>query len=364
MRFTIHVPAVLLAVFVPAAALLAQGSQPAPKTAENQIALDVTVTTRANEPVEGLTAADFKILDNKNPEPITSFRALTGAATRTEVVLVVDDVNLPYERLSFARQQIVQFLTAHDGKLAQPTSLAVLENTGMKVQPEFTTDGNALRASLDNYAIGLRSIPRSAGFYGAAERFQVSLEALHRLVDREASRPGRKLIVWVSTGWPLLSGPGVELSSGQMRALFSNIVALSTEMREAHITLDAVNPFGTAEDLSVLTYYENFLKGARDAQQVEIGNLGLQVVAVQSGGVVLNGSNDIAGMLQRCFTQTQDIYELSFAGAPGEHANEYHAIQVQMEKPGLTAHTRTGYYARPTYTGTTVAKAPAVSPTK
>jgi VWFA-related protein len=364
MRFTIQVPIVLLTLLMPTAALLSQDSQPASKMAENQIALDVTVTTKTNQPVEGLAAADFKVLDNKNPQPITSFRALTGAATRTEVVLVVDDVNLPYERLSFARQQIAQFLSAHDGKLAQPTALAVLLNTGIKIQPEFTTDGNALRASLDNYTIGLRSITRSAGFYGAAERFEVSLEALHRLVDREASRPGRKLIVWVSPGWPLLSGPGVELSSGQAQSLFSKIVALSTEMREAHITLDAVNPFGTTEDLSILTYYENFLKGVRDAGHVDIGDMGLQVLAVQSGGVVWNGSNDIVGLLQRCFTQTQSIYELSFAGAPGEHANEYHAIQVQLEKPGLTVHTSAGYYARPTYARTDAAKAPVVPPGK
>jgi VWFA-related protein len=205
---------------------------------------------------------------------------------------------------------------------------------------------------LDSYSVGLRSIPRSTGFYGTVERYQISMNAIHVLVMREAERPGRKLILWVSPGWPLLSGPEVDLSTAQQRSLFGSIVTFSTEMREGQITLDAVNPIGASEDVGQTIYYENFLTGVRDFRRAEIGDLGLQVLAVQSGGLVLNGSNDVAGFLKRAVAQTEAIYELSFAAAAGEHDNDYHQIQVQIAKPGLTAHTSSGYYARPKYSAT------------
>ncbi|HEX4155938.1 MAG TPA: VWA domain-containing protein [Acidobacteriaceae bacterium] len=327
----------------------AQSEKTAPAAAAQHITLDVTVNTKSGDAVDGLTAADFKVLDNKAVQPITSFRALTGAQAQTEVILVLDDVNLPYTRLAYARQQMGQMLSAHDGKLPYPTTLAILLDSGMKMQPVFTTDGNALRSSLDRTLIGLRTDTRSTGFYGAVERFQVSLSGLERLVDHESTRPGRKLIVWISPGWPILSGPEVQLSSQQMQNFFGDVVELSTKMREAQITVDAVNPIGTTEDLSRLDYYENFLNGVRSPGQVDIGDLSLQVLSVQSGGMVLNGSNDIAGLVERCFKQRETLYELSFTPAAGEHADEYHQIRVDVARPGVTVHSRTGYYAGPTY---------------
>jgi len=356
--------ALLLALTLPSAALFSQTSPPVSPTAENLITLKVTVDAKDGKPVEGLSVADFKVLDNKNPEPIVSFRALTGQQAPTEVIVVLDALNLPYGRVSYARQQIEQFLSANDGKLSHPTKLAVLQDNGLRIQPDFTTDGNALRESLDAYGVGPRSIPRSTGFYGAVERYQISLNGLHQIVAHEVKRPGRKLILWVSAGWPLLSGPEVDLSTAQQSGLFGNVVALSTEMRQGQITLDAVNPIGASEDVSQTIYYENFLKGVRDAKRAEIGDLGLQVLAVQSGGLVLNGSNDVAGLLKRAVEQTEAIYELSFAPAPGEHDNEYHQIQVQIAKPGFTAHTSSGYYARPKYSLTENQKPLNVVPTR
>jgi hypothetical protein len=31
----------------------------------------------------------------------------------------------------------------------------------------------------------------------------------------------------------------------------------------------------------------------------------------------------------------------------GDGPNEYHALEIKLGKPGLTARTRTGYYAQP-----------------
>lgn len=74
-------------------------------------------------------------------------------------------------------------------------------------------DGNALIAELNEHESGLRTIRRSQGIYGASERVQLSLRALEQLTEYESARPGRKLVIWISPGWPLLSGPREELTS-------------------------------------------------------------------------------------------------------------------------------------------------------
>jgi hypothetical protein len=40
-------------------------------------------------------------------------------------------------------------------------------------------------------------------------------------------------------------------------------------------------------------------------------------------------------------------YELSFEPPTADHKDEYHHIEVQVAKPGLTARTREGYYLQP-----------------
>jgi VWFA-related protein len=352
----------LIALSLSCTALLAMGQQPASEAATNRISLDVTVSSKNDASVGGLTANDFKVLDNKGPQTITSFREVDGPGAMTQVILVMDAVNLPYERLSYERQQIAQFFSADDGHVMQPMTTAVLMDNGMHIQPNFTTDGNTLRSSLDGFTIGLRNITRSAGFYGGVERYQLSLKALHMLVDYVAPKPGRKLILWISPGWPLLSGPEVNLTTAQRDSIFADIVALSAEMRDSHVRLDAVNPIGTAENMSETIYYENFLKGVRSARDAQIGDLGLQVIALQSGGIVLNSSNDIVGMLKHCVEQTKTIYEISFDASPGERPNDFHQIQVQVTRPGLVAHANTGYYAHATYSANDAGSA--VAPVK
>jgi hypothetical protein len=73
----------------------------------------------------------------------------------------------------------------------------------------------------------------------------------------------------------------------------------------------------------------------------------LQVLATQSGGLVLNSTNDLASAIADCVSDANAFYVLSFDAARADHPNEYHALGVTIDKPGLTARTRMGYYAQP-----------------
>jgi VWFA-related protein len=344
---------ILVGLSLSTAGLLAQ--QPAQQTASrataqapsSKIVLDVVVTPNGGVPVPNLQRQDFILFDNKTAQSITSFRALSPGQEPTKVILVLDAVNTSFQTIASTRPQIDKFLRANEGKLAYPTSLVVVTDTGVQVQPGFSSDGNALSASLDEYAVGLRNIRRSAGFYGAEDRMQISLQALSALISRENQQPGRKIILWISPGWPLLSGPGVQLGSKQAQQLFAEIVNLSTQLRQNRITLYSVDPLGAGEGIMRTNYYKDFLKGVQKPSQVEPGDLGLQVLVVQSGGQALASSNDIAALLQTCMADTTAYYELTFEPPPADRADEYHHLQVQLNNPHLTGRTLQGYYSQP-----------------
>ncbi len=347
MAIALRFSAVLLLALVPfSTPTSAQQNIPAGES-PGKVYLDVVVTPRSGPPVAGLQQQDFTVLDNKSPRPVTSFHALGGSQPPIEVVLVVDAVNISYEKLAYARSEIDKFLRANEGRLAHPTTLAIFTDAGTQIQEGSSNDGNALSSDLEKYVTGLRSIRRSTGIYGADERFQLSLTALHQLAEREAARPGRKIILWVSPGWPLLSGPNIELSPKQQQQIFGDIVNLSTELRRAHVTLYSVDPLGTDESLQRNFYYESFLKGVSKPSQVNIGDLALQVIAIQTGGLALSSSNDVSALLQRSMADTNAYYELSFDPPPAEQRNEYHHVEVHVAKPGLSARALQGYYAEP-----------------
>jgi VWFA-related protein len=264
-----------------------------------------------------------------------------------KIILLVDEVNSDFRRVAYEREQIKQFLQKNGGVLKHPLSMAFFTDKGTQLQNASSTDGNALLAEFDEHETALRSIRRGEGVYGAIERFQLSMNALESLAHAEGEEPGRKLVVWISAGWPILSGPGIELTSKNQASLFSSIVAISTALRQARVTLSSVNPEGAGGGVTQDFYYETFLKPVTRARDTQIGNLALQVIATQSGGLVLPASNDIAGQIERCVADADSYYTLVIDQAPADAPNSYHALTVKVAKPGLTARTRAGYYVQP-----------------
>jgi VWFA-related protein len=327
-------------------------SSTTPPATDHRISLDVVVTDKAGNAVSGLTEQDFTLLDDKQPRKITSFRApdATSAtpAPPLQVIFVIDAVNTGVQSVNYGRMQLSNFLKQDGGRLSDPTSLVIFTDTGTRIQPTPTRDGNALAESLDSNHTGLRVLTRSGGFYGAQERLDLSLKAIDQLASYERTQPGKKLVVWMSPGWPMLSGPNVELTAKSEQWLFQTIVTMSRELREAGITLYSIDPLGMNDAGGFRTfYYESFLKGVPSYNKVQAGNLALQVLAAQSGGLVMNSNNNIEKEVAECLKDAKGFYTLSFDSPPADHPNEYHSLEVKVDKPGLKARTRTGYYAEP-----------------
>jgi VWFA-related protein len=337
-------------------------AQHAPRSSQqsaSSIALDVVVAPKNGAPVAGLSQQDFTVLDNGVPQSITSFREVNRGEAPAEVIIVIDAVNAKPQTVSYERTQVDKILRANGGRLPHPTTFAVFTEVSTQVHPDFTTDGNALAAAFSDETIRLRTLNQGqphggcelancADFEIAHERRQLSLKALQTIAAQESARPGRKLVLWISPGWPLISGTSasIEYTSLQRQQMFASMVALSTQLRQARITLYSIDPLATrgvdVRDFS----YQAYLKGVSNAKDFQPANLGLQVFAVHSGGLVLSTGNDLAELLQKCLADTQTYYEISFEPPAASRSDEYHRLQINLAKPGLKARTRESYYAQ------------------
>jgi VWFA-related protein len=311
------------------------------------VRLNVHVAPKKGPETTELQSTDFTVLDNNAAQPVQSFNAVTSSQGRVKVILLIDAVNTDFSRVAYAREQAQKFLKANHGQLENPTTVAVLTDRGTQIQKSFTSDGNALSASLDHYTIGLREITRSSGIWGADERVDTSLRAVRELMAYASSLPGRKILLWISPGWPLLSGVRIQLSSQQQNQIFANVVAFSNELQQSDVTLYSINPLGVNESPYRADYYQSFIKGVTTPGHTDLADLSLQVLAVQSGGLALNGNNDVVGGLTTCVADLNSWYEITIPAARADHPNEYHQIKVKTDKPGLVARTRDGYYAQP-----------------
>ena len=318
---------------------------------DGKIKLDVVVDDRAGKPALGLEKRNFKILDNNESREVMSFRAFDGAAVKTdppvEVILVIDMVNLPFPQVATVREQIEQFLKQDGGHLKQPVTVLLLSDAGMQVQPRPSTDGNALAGVVSQIKGSVRVIDSAMGGEGLLERFQLCARQMAAIAENEARKPGRKLLIWVGPGWPMLNRSDLGYySTKDQRRYFDAIVELSTRLREARMVVYSVAP-ASGVDPSYTIMYKEYLKGVRSPKEADSGNLALKVLATQTGGLILGPNNDLAGQVNRCVEDANSFYQISFDPQSAEHTDEFHSLRISVDKPDVTVRTTTGYYNQP-----------------
>ena len=288
-----------------------------------------------------------------------------------KTILLVDTLNLPERLASYERREVARFLQQNGGHLAQPVSLVELSNMGVLRVGQPSADGNALAEEFAHNK-NLEWIRRVSGSLRGESLNSVFLEpptlsalkALGDIAAIERQQPGRKLLIWVGPGWGVGSGANSD-SSEPSQNTFEVIEWFSTLLREARITLYSFSVGETNADGRARNYL-SFLSGARSDQQATFMHLNRKILAVQTGGRVLEPTENLAGgipagltdfrldydlvlQIHSCVQEAGTYYTLSFDPSHADRLDEYHDLKVQVDPPGLTARTTTGYYDQPYY---------------
>jgi VWFA-related protein len=327
---------------------------------EGLIHLDVTVRDQAAEPVSGLSAKGFTLLDNGAATKMMSFRASEHARDDyerlTEVVLVLDEVNLSSVQFELVQRETAKFLSQNGGRLVTPVSVYWFAPDGLYATARPTNDGSALANDVAHHRPPylIWPIPPIHDHYMTPARlrgylWEKALRTIYSITVERRDKPGRKLVVWMGFGWPVTE------RFEHIETTFDSIVELSTRMREARIVLYQITDWSDPENFNF--DYKNFVSGIHSESELKTPSfqrepsapLALQVLTIQSGGQVLDKSPDIVRRLEYCVRDASTFYTVSFDPPHAEQPDEYHDLKVQPGISGASAHTNSGYYDQPLF---------------
>ena len=196
----------------------------------HEVLLDVVVTDLDGHTVPGLTAADFSISEDGQPQSIRHLEAHTAisaveraklastpalppntftnftpfAGSNAYTVILLDQLDMKTDAEMYLRQQLIEYL-----KQMQPgTPAAIFRlDTELHLVQGFTTDSAALLAAAESKRDALSLVkPTEGSHYGnIRERNDYLRAAMQRLGRYLAGLPGRKNLIWLTGSVPTLS---------------------------------------------------------------------------------------------------------------------------------------------------------------
>ena len=271
-------------------------------------------TARAT-PSPTCPASDFTLQDNGQPVPLLRVSSRQHRSHRS-LIIVIDAVNSTYTQVSFQRSQLQHFLTGSGGKL--PYACVHRHCRGyiaFRSTPGFTTDGNALNAALQQQTVALaRPAPQCRRLWrGRAARHlprsprqgpRLSPAARPATSSFSSSLPVGRCSPARASSFPAKRSPGStrRWNASPMRNSGQRQHAVQ---RQSH----RVGRKPGARGLST----SSSLKASTSHPESQLGNLGLQVLAVQSGGLSHQWQQrHCKAMLQQCVDDAAAPYTLTF----------------------------------------------------
>jgi VWFA-related protein len=265
-------------------------------------------------------------------------------------IFVLDELNTPFNEISYAALMLKKFLLAQPALLSSPSMLVVVTDFGYQTLCDYTRDRNLLVAKLDS-----RPPAVPAQFTTTATNdtlTQQSFALLQQIALSSAGMREHKNIIWIGRGFPSLVPSDLKPSSQD--SLNKAIRSTVTLLLNARVTVYKVDPeqFATSTTETDIAASIDVGGGTVDApaggEDPSAINFNFNVFAQQTGGHYFYGLNDLDRYIGNSTDAGGRFYTLSYRpppNAPDTKDGTYHTIKIIMNKPGLTATTRQGFYA-------------------
>ncbi len=351
------------AVLLAAPPLCAQTPAPAAPPATPQytvrvqsriVFLDVTVLDRKNHPVtSGLTADDFTITEEHNPQRISSFETpdahTTSAAgpedsspgTTPLTEFVLDRLNSTFEQFAYSTVCLRRYLAAQPPQLSSPTELMLLDNNSFELLHAYSRDRDELLDALDHISAALPTKLNGAFF---DERIVQSISALREIALRNEGLPGRKNVLWIGTG--------IGLNTSYLPDGYKKLNWFSHDTTNAlvdgRISLFVIYPGTSAARLTIGDVFDgdahHHFTGLNPDDPFA-GDVGFGAFAYETGGAVLHTSNWLDASMKSAESYGRDFYTLTYRPPDGPSDGRFRRITVTLRDPHLHAMTKIGYYS-------------------
>ncbi|HYV03654.1 MAG TPA: VWA domain-containing protein [Blastocatellia bacterium] len=402
------------------------------------VQIDVVVTDRSGKVARGLSKNDFELYENGRKQ-VTSFfefvesgkgrsratpekarasdatlspQAPGGADLKRIFAFVVDDLTIGYEDLVYVRQMLGNFI---ETEMQAGDLVAIVRTVGGKgLLQQFTTDKDLLRRAVaaltpvsHQYAAfnnpdlpvltpqqtpggdiqvkgtadqnsGLPNTESQLDDTNRALRAFMSLGTAGFVVDSMRELPGRKSLVLISGGLPLLS-----TSSGTESTSISNFLnALTDKATRASVAINTMDIRGMKSFSGVASFDDTPARGAlgvpsqgqrstasivndprgtgggfgRIPDETMFGDknpfdqlqahAGLRALSSATGGIDVLDKNNFSEGLQKIINANDGYYLLAYTPSDGKFNGDFRKVEVKVKGDGLKVYTRRGYLAR------------------
>lgn len=383
----------------------------------NLINVEVYVTDKKGNPITGLTRDDFEVYEDKGPVAITNFYAVTegqrreipvqqaeaGSATaerpkpRTEPVLpddqqlhlvvYIDNFNIrPFNRNRVFRR-LREFLTdkLHRGDRV----MLVSYDRFLNFRHPFTSDpqliasatfdlekvtGSAVHIDSERRrileAISEAQNPQSVSWQvrqfaeSGFNDLSFTIDAIGDIVDSLGGLPGRKALLYVSDGLPMMPGEDLfyaltyrfqtqsqltELREFDASRRFEELSARANSNRITFYTIDAAGlraPTSSSVEYNASTEQAG-QSGFVDSVNIQNLQAPLRMMAEKTGGQAIINTNDVGKGLTKIATDFQTYYSIGYSPAHSG-TGRYYKIDVKVkDRKGLRVRHRVGYRDKP-----------------
>jgi VWFA-related protein len=383
-------------------------------TARSELVLvPVLVTDSGGKHVSHLKKEDFVIKQDGKPQTVAAFEEFEASpvpsvhratapdrtiftntfreqAPKQLVIIAIDSINTPVTDQSYARQQLIKFLTEslEPGALV---SLVSIERGRVRVLHDFTENSKLLIAALkkvrgqpdalqgidldENEAIALQAEAESLTQWQAAQadammvaaseqrRLAIldTLSAIQQLARAFSGVPGRKALVWATASFPFSINDGnLDTPAAAGQAGLNDVLPAYEKtwqvLNDANMAVYPVDVRGLV-NTSVISASTRMPTGTGSAnptrrinammrrqQTQQMDTIGtMQSFAEMTGGKAYYNTNDLARSFRNAADDSGAYYMLGFYldkdSKPG-----WHKLHVEVTRPGTHVRARTGFF--------------------
>jgi len=340
-------------------------SPPSPATpaatlhAESRIVLaDVTVTDSHGNAVHGLTAYDFQVFDNNQPQRIASFEVHNAERISTTAdhqqlppvlnVVLLDTTNLELPDQMYLHIQLTRFIKSLPP--GQPIAIFARHGDYTTLLQSFTSDHALLQAAID------RALPR---ILVVGREYRSDADTLRQVGIYLRQIPGRKNVLWFTGGSTayLLDGlaaltaptptgpPPNSAQAAATQAAMSPSTPFATPsigegmdtLREVYDELEAARIAIYPIDARGLTTEGDVALGPQQTQMTQ--------TADATGGEAILNRNSLALAAAHILSTDSSSYTLTYSPQNFHYDGKWHNIRITLRRSDLRLSYRRGYFA-------------------
>ena len=408
-QFHLAVAGIGLFLAVPLSTRAAQPETATITSSTELVLIPTVINDKSGAHISGLKKEEFVLKQDGKVQPIAIFEEVRTNSTRLRrsegehgtfsnvepgvsgnprlSIIVLDFLNTPLPDRANARAALLKFLSevADSG---EPMCLLALTGVGLKLLHDFTDDPKLLAIALrqaesgaapmihdqvvdpHHPTVGPMAKAITAMIRGQLESeaqiaslesktaASLTVEALLQIAKAFRGLPGRKSLVWASSGFPFSLSPSSSLmddpevpvhGSNETQSTYDNLWRM---MNDAQISIYAVdlrstnsNPFMTTGGVRPSDFGDpQFDTDAQAHEKTLDTNSTLQLFAENTGGRAFLGGGSLSQSFRQAIQDDSSYYMVGYYVNPRNTKTGWHAVSVAVHSKGAQLRYRRGFF--------------------